>query len=41
MSTARQFVLAAMIAMTAIAAMPALSTGALAEPTCPPRCSND
>jgi hypothetical protein len=40
MST-RKFVLAAMIAMTAIAAMPALSTGALADPTCPPRCSND
>jgi hypothetical protein len=41
MSTTRRFVLAAVIAVTAIAAMPALSTGALADPTCPPRCSND
>jgi hypothetical protein len=39
MSTARKFVLAAMIAVTAIAAMPVLSTGALAQ--CPPKCTNN
>ena len=38
MST-RKFALAVMIAVTAIAAMPALSTGALAQ--CPPKCTND
>jgi hypothetical protein len=37
MSTIRKFVLAAMLAVMAIAAMPVLSTGALADP-CPPKC---
>jgi hypothetical protein len=39
MSTTRKFVLAAMIAVTATAAMPVLSTGALAQ--CPPKCTNN
>jgi hypothetical protein len=37
MSAIRKLVLAAMLAVMAIAAMPALSTGALADP-CPPKC---
>jgi hypothetical protein len=44
MSTIRKFVLAAMLAVTAIAAiaaMPVVSTSAFADPGCPPKCPNN